>query len=328
MLRDFSYTLASTGKKHRSSSILVVFFFSSAASQYESSIYPPLCQEIQHPLSVEGMTSYNATPATTGLVLAHALTAVVSMLTARAALEFGSSVLETMAFYGVYHAHPWNQVIHFFFVPVLLWSAFVFMAHLALLPSSFVRIQLPGMPAHNLSWATLWLLGYTIFYVAVDWRGGLLYLFVLYAMYASAVRLHHHDQNEEQLQQQASKQSTQPPSWTGTGRLLRRALVLHLLGWYMQIHPGHRLLEGAQPAIAQSLGGALTSAPLFAFYEGVWFLGYRLPFQHRVLQRVDELSSILCDQGVVLQGCPGSSERTSSTLPKPLLPDQGESQEL
>jgi hypothetical protein len=31
------------------------------------------------------------------------------------------------------------------------------------------------------------------------------------------------------------------------------ALLVHVLSWYMQIHPGHALLEGRKPALLDSL---------------------------------------------------------------------------
>ena len=64
------------------------------------------------------------------------------------------------------------------------------------------------------------------------------------------------------------------------------------------------MLEGSQPALVQSLGGALTSAPLFAFYEGVWALGVRRDMQQDVLTRVHDMRRDLCAQGVQMRKCP------------------------
>jgi 2-hydroxy fatty acid dioxygenase len=62
--------------------------------------------------------------------------------------------------------------------------------------------------------------------------------------------------------------------------------MVHLLSWYFQIHWGHYLIEGAAPAVWQSVGGALTTAPLFAFYEGLWYVGLQSDLQHRVTRLV------------------------------------------
>ncbi|GKY96842.1 hypothetical protein MPSEU_000643300 [Mayamaea pseudoterrestris] len=91
--------------------------------------------------------------------------------------------------------------------------------------------------------------------------------------------------------------------WTGTGRMLNYAFGLHLLAWYAQIHPGHFVMEGAKPALATSLGDALTTAPLFAFYEGLWFIGLRKEFQKEVLQLVKVKTRDLCRTGERMRIC-------------------------
>lgn len=66
----------------------------------------------------------------------------------------------------------------------------------------------------------------------------------------------------------------------------------------MQIHPGHGIFEGAKPAAMASLGGALTSAPLFAYYEGLWFIGVNKELQDRTKVLVDQYSIDLCKSGL------------------------------
>ena len=67
-----------------------------------------------------------------------------------------------------------------------------------------------------------------------------------------------------------------------------------MLCWYVQIHLGHKVIEGAQPAVLQSLGGALSVAPLFAFYEGLWFLGINKGLQESTRLLVEEYTQELC----------------------------------
>lgn len=244
---------------------------------------------------------------TSGLsyIACHLFFAVVTFLSAVAAYSFmqhdDGGMLETMAFYGVYHSDPINQIIHFIFVPCILWSAMIIMAHLPILP--IMLPALPGIPPHSFTWATAVLLLYFVFYLTIDWIGCCFYFPFLYVMYASAIQLHKIDQTE------AAKRSS-TPSWMGTGRLIRRALLLHILGWYMQIHPGHKIFEGAQPAVLQSLGGALTSAPLFAYYEAVWAMGLRREMQQEVLIRVDKLRRELCLDGAQMRLCPTAFENS------------------
>jgi uncharacterized membrane protein YGL010W len=231
---------------------------------------------------------------TPGFVLSHAFIAGVTVMITHAAASFDDAT-QTMAFYGVYHREPLNQLIHFWGVPLLVLTVFTFMAHLPLTAAAQVH-GLPGIPSHYATWATVWFLGYLAFYVSIDLVGTLLYAPFLYGMYAAAVRWTAADQQEAKLE-------TGRHIWTGTGRLLRITLWLHALAWYVQIHPGHRVIEGAQPAIMQSLGGALSSAPLFAFYEGLWFVGLRKDFQAQVQELVGVYTKQLCDEGVVMRAC-------------------------
>ena len=74
----------------------------------------------------------------------------------------------------------------------------------------------------------------------------------------------------------------------------------------IEIHLGHHIIEGAQPASLQSLGGALTVAPLFAFYEGLWLLGINKELQATTLAMVDQLTRELCTSGAVAMRACGS----------------------
>lgn len=252
--------------------------------------------------STTNINTTNTNNVSFGFVAAHVFFAVITLLIASAAYGFcqnedDDGMLETMAFYGVYHSDPMNQIIHFIFVPCIFWSLFMITSHLPLLPAGcFVVPALPGIPSHRFTWATLNVAIYVTFYTYIDWVGSLCYFPVLYAMYASAVRLY-------QADQKAGTRS----SWLGTGRLMRRAWMLHALAWYMQIHPGHQWFEGSQPAILQSLGGALSVAPFFAFYEGVWALGLRQDLYHQISVRVEDLRKDLCEKGTKMRRCPSST---------------------
>lgn len=75
------------------------------------------------------------------------------------------------------------------------------------------------------------------------------------------------------------------------------------VGWYVQIHPGHGIFEGAKPAVLQSIGGALTSAPLFAYYEGLWFIGLNKGLQEETKLLVDQYTVELCKKGINMRAC-------------------------
>lgn len=256
-----------------------------------------------------------------GLVVAHLVNAILLLIVLQAAVSFHNAIA-AMAFYGVYHSHPVNQLIHFFGVPLLLWTVIIFQAHLPL-SSRVVVPQGPGLEAHYVSWATISVIFYAVSYLRMDLIGGALYLFIWYAMYASAVYWTAQDQQqarrtlllwESSKDTNNGKNKAQTVSWTGTGRVLQYAALAHLLAWYVQIHPGHRIFEGGQPALMQSLGGALYSAPLFAFYEGIWLIGLRPQFQQQVMALVADYTRELCEAGAAMRVCQGLVAKTAPAM--------------
>jgi len=204
---------------------------------------------------------------------------------------------EALAFYGVYHREPRNQVVHFFGVPGILWSMLIFMTHL---PIPYLGKALEAhLPIdYAMTYGLVLTVVYLVFYLWIDPLGGTLYAPFLYAMYVSAVHLRRRDQKQQE--QATSKKLSR---WSGTGRLLWFALGLHVFSWYIQIHLGHKIYEGAQPAVMQSLGGALTVAPLFAFYEGLWLAGINKDLQNETLRLVDKYTIDLCSSGVEMRVC-------------------------
>jgi uncharacterized membrane protein YGL010W len=283
-----------------------------------------------------------------GLLASHVVTAFMFGLCVKTCwYEFGN-VESALAFYGVYHRAPWNQIIHFFGVPCILGTVFIFTAPLVVflpLPTAITTsttitttttttttvsslpvfkaikyhgIKIPplpgGIPSHYVSWSTLLLILYFLFYLSMDVVGAMLYFPFMYCLYAmaicwtaqdhaqqAAVELKQFDRTNKKKHEDATRLSSSslspirlpsppphPPHhcWYGTGRLLQQAAMVHLLSWYFQIHWGHYLIEGAAPAVWQSVGGALTTAPLFAFYEGLWYVGLQSDLQHRVTRLV------------------------------------------
>lgn len=39
------------------------------------------------------------------------------------------NLMDQLVFYGSYHQHPGNQLIHFFFVPLIMWGSGVLLAY-------------------------------------------------------------------------------------------------------------------------------------------------------------------------------------------------------
>jgi uncharacterized membrane protein YGL010W len=216
----------------------------------------------------------------------------------QAALGF-QDAKDALAFYGVYHREPRNQLVHFFGVPGILWSILILFVHL---PIPYLGAKLePWLPAdYPFTYGLVLTLFYFIFYLRIDPLGGTLYAPFLYAMYLSAVYLRRSDQKKASSSRSSNRTTA---SWSGTGRLLTLAVVVHVLSWYVQIHLGHKIFEGAQPASMQSLGGALTVAPLFAFYEGLWFAGINKELQSETHRLVDQYTLELCQSGMEMRVC-------------------------
>ena len=217
---------------------------------------------------------------TPGLVLAHLISCGLFYVILEAALKFENAA-DGLAFYGVYHREPWNQFIHFFGVPGIIWTFLIFLAHLQI-------------PMIQVDYGLLLTIFYIVFYLHLDPIGGTLYAPALCGMYKSAVFLKDKDQ----------KAAGPNPSWNGTGQLLKIAFAVHVFSWYVQIHLGHHVIEGAQPASLQSLGGAVTVAPLFAFYEGLWIFGINKELQNKTLELVQKYTMEWCTSGkVVMRAC-------------------------
>jgi len=224
-------------------------------------------------------------------------------------LAFVCSILRSMvtetelsgalAFYASYHQDPINQAIHFVFVPTLLFSFMLYFAHFPLLG---LPLALPGGTAeepHMLTYATVIPCVYGAYYCYLDPFSGWaqVYGIIGFLMYAAVVHLVRVDRRA------ASKKSDASVSWAGTGWPLKLAAVLQVLGWYMQLHPGHKVFEGVKPALLDSLGQSLSVAPLFAFYEGLWALGLQADLHNSTAVLVAERRAAMCASGGAFRFC-------------------------
>ena len=186
----------------------------------------------------------------TSLALAHLFTLILFKICCDGASQF-QNINQALGFYGVYHQDPINQLIHFIGVPIIIWSMTLFLVHLKLPLVSISINCLPGIPPHTMTYGTIAMMGYILFYLTLDWFGGMLYAPFAYMQYATAVSMMTRDQNEARQARRklyksqsmngkvdSEKDDTRMTTWTGTGHVLKIAFVLHFLGWYAQIHPG------------------------------------------------------------------------------------------
>ena len=241
------------------------------------------------------------------LILAHAA-AFSLIVTVYSGMTNFADIADAMAFYGIYHRNPVNQVIHFFGVPCISWSLMYFLCHLELPFLNGVTINIPLAPKHHLNYSTVLIIEYVMFYLKLDLFGGSMYAPFAYLLYVTAVSVTINDQRKAlegmaKKQDDNHKQDQFGPCKTRLGKSWKLALFLHLLGWYVQIHPGHAIYEGAKPALAESFGQAIASGPLFAYYEGLWYLGMNKKLQEEIRNLVDVYTKELCGNGASLRVC-------------------------
>lgn len=190
---------------------------------------------------------------------------------------FNLDVEDQLSFYGAYHTNPYNQILHVICVP-LIWTTFI--VWLAYLPK--FHSSLPY-------WCNVSLVVYLMyagFYAALDFETAMIVDAVYLVLFFLANKIVH----DEKL---AAKTKTGPnakPAASGPSyKAAKWAFALHLLSWYIQIHPGHAVLEGRKPALLDSFVQSLTLAPLFVFYEVIWFFNpeYKAEMRHRVETRIE-----------------------------------------
>lgn len=207
-----------------------------------------------------------------------------------------------LAFYGAYHSNPWNQLIHFVCIPCIWWSICVFLCYVPFLPGAMLGWESVG--GHRITWGTLQLLFYAAFYIHLEFFAGILTSFVLLFFHLQASEAVARERafrvaagSKRDGRDDGVRKGKRPMSW------FRFAFLLHALSWYLQIHPGHKVLEGVKPALLDSLGQALGVAPMFALLEGMWYVGLMPEMRARVLQLVADNRAEMCASGLDATWC-------------------------
>lgn len=186
-------------------------------------------------------------------------------------------MMEQLASYGAYHSHPINQLIHVIFVPVIIFTMMFFFSQIPpvwnVSPEGFIGRFISTLVGNNgcdVDPSFLVFAAYSFYYVALDVKVGssaALYLYLLY---------------------RAVEPFKQAIIAAGVDRPWSVALVLHIFAWYMQIHPGHAIFEKRKPALLDSFAQSIMMAPLFVWYEVLFFLGYNKEFKKRLDMKVEE----------------------------------------
>ncbi|KAI9507712.1 hypothetical protein F5148DRAFT_1276098 [Russula earlei] len=157
------------------------------------------------------------------------------------------NIRKQLTFYGAYHSHPVNVLIHVCCVPLIMWSFQV-------LAYDFPRPTFLPQVTYGTVQGLVWL----AYYYALEPVAALLYTpqAILSILSANA------------FAQRADHRHV--------------ALIVHVACWIAQFI-GHGFAEGRSPALLDNLVGALFLAPFFVHLEILFWLGYR-PTLYRQLQ--------------------------------------------
>ena len=170
-----------------------------------------------------------------------------------------------LASYGAYHQNFYNQLIHLIFVPSLVLAHFIFAAYL-----------------HRLI-PLVWAIALAVFYISLDQligtAAGIFY--IILGVYAG------------NLVSSERKTGSDSKAKTANKIAFKLSMTLFILGWFMQIVPGHAYFEGVKPKLLDSLSQAFVLAPLFVFYEVFWMINpsYRPELKAEYLLKVAEIKA-------------------------------------
>ncbi|KAG8872929.1 hypothetical protein FRB97_007157 [Tulasnella sp. 331] len=169
-------------------------------------------------------------------------------------------VEKQLIFYGAYHSNPYNVAIHILCVPLLVWSALVFLAATSV-PQAFPILTYSFNPCFALefNWALLFASTYNIYYIVLEPVAGLLYVPQMTALLLSAT------------------------AFARRSDAIKVAAYTHLFSCAMQF-VGHGIAEKRAPALSDNVLGAAVLAPFFVHLEILFSLGYNKPLHRTVVK--------------------------------------------
>ncbi|KAH0840106.1 hypothetical protein J3R83DRAFT_1080 [Lanmaoa asiatica] len=182
-------------------------------------------------------------------------------------------VRKQLAFYGSYHSHPVNVVIHIFGVPALLWSALV-LTTLIPSPHFFPSPQyvLSDYLVFDMNTPALVTAFYLSYYFLLDPVAAILYAPQMILSLLSATAYAHCPDG------------------------IRNAVIVQIVSWIAQFI-GHGLAEGRAPALLDNIIGAFVLAPFFVHLELLFKFGYRPELQRQLKNDVGkEIARLRRDQ--------------------------------
>lgn len=163
------------------------------------------------------------------------------------------SLISELAFYRSYHLNKWNQLIHLFCVPSLLWSFLVWCAYLSASPEMWsADLGLLVVAVYGFYYLTLDVT------VACAWLACLGVPLWIFANLMTVM----------------------------VKRAWLWAVGVHVWSWYLQLHLGHGIFEKRRPAFMDAFFQSFMLAPLFVWYELLFSLGFCLDVKSQVEQHM------------------------------------------
>lgn len=182
-----------------------------------------------------------------------------------------------LGFYGSYHNNRINQLIHVIFVPCIVWSFMVIINYLSVDTVLGQHVYLFGAKAsYTYPWLAVindnlvlgaglvFYIAISAYYLSLTFFPALTYDLIMFGMLLSSGYFYQHVTH----------------AWS-------YALALHVLAWYMQIHPGHGIFEKRAAALTDNFFGGLALGPLFAWYEVLFTLGWNPQLRERLQKVID-----------------------------------------
>jgi len=172
------------------------------------------------------------------------------------------NVEKQLSFYGAYHNNKWNILVHIVFVPLILWTAEVFLANLT--PPTFIPFVSYPINEYLLvetNWATILASVFFLYYLILEPLGALLYFPQAALQVVTATAFARYSPSQ-----------------------LSISSALHVLSWIAQF-AAHTVAEKRAPALFDNILGAFVLAPFFVHLENLFFLGFK-PDLHKRIQNL------------------------------------------
>ncbi len=164
------------------------------------------------------------------------------------------ALADQMSVYSAYHRHPVNKVIHFVFVPAIVWSIMVLTGMLPLF--SFLNL--------TVTLAHLLVLPILAYYLKLDFALGVASVLLFTVLLATAL--------------QVAALPTATALWVGG--------AVFVAGWVVQF-VGHGVWEKRRPALADNLFQVFI-APIFIVAEFAFMMGLKKDLHAAVEARVPQ----------------------------------------